>query len=335
MATAKVSAVSAANIAFIKYWGMQDETAILPQNVSLSMTLEHCVSHCTVTELNDSASDEVWWLSDSGVLEPASMGFRQGVLNHLERLRRHFNGGCPVQVVTRNNFPTGAGIASSASGFSALAKAVCELWQQNAEGPQLSLLAKLSGSGSAARSAFGGFVEWPGDPDNAHSAARQIADADHWMLYDIIAVVDAGQKAVSSREGHRRAASSPYYPVRQRQLTARLEQVRLAIQTRDFPLLAEAVEEEAIDLHVIAMTSSPPIFYWQPATLAVLAAVRQLRADGLEVCATIDAGPNVHVICSSKHFLDVKKAVSQVRGVIQVIVDRTGSGPERSQHHLF
>lgn len=334
MSATKISAVSAANIAFIKYWGMQDEMAILPQNVSLSMTLEHCVSHCTVTELSAGSSDEILWLDETGILTPVSPEFRQGVMNHLSRLRSHFNGGCPVQVVTRNNFPTGAGIASSASGFSALAKAVCRLWQQEMDSSQLSLLAKLSGSGSAARSVFGGFVEWPGESGDARSAARQIADADHWRLYDIIAVVDAGQKAVSSREGHRRAGSSPYYSVRQQKLGGRLEQVRQAIKTRDFPLLAQAMEEEAIDLHVIAMTSSPPVFYWQPATLAVLATVRQLRTDGLHVCATIDAGPNVHVICSSEHHRDVKDAVSQVSGVLKVIVDRTGHGPGLTGHHL-
>ena len=99
--------------------------------------------------------------------------------------------------------------------------------------------------------------------------------------------------------------------------------------------MADAVEAEAVDLYVIAMTSSPPIFYWQPATLAVMETVRQLRADGLEVCTTIDAGPNVHVICSQQRIQEVKEAVSRITGITQVIVDRTGRGPTLTEHHLF
>ncbi|MGX5011136.1 diphosphomevalonate decarboxylase [Enterobacter asburiae] len=333
----KVSSISPANIAFIKYWGMRDEVAILPENVSLSMTLSCCVSHCTAETLAGNVEDEVWWKNERDELVPAPEKFREGVLNHLQQLRRYVSGSSSVRVAIHNNFPTGAGIASSASAFSSLALTISHLWKHHhpKELEQLSFLSRLSGSGSAARSVTGGYVEWPGNAEDAGSGARQLASADHWQLYDIIAVVDTSHKGVSSREGHRRAASSPYYSERQRLLPARLEQVRQAILQRDFTQLADAVERESIDLHVIAMTSTPPVFYWLPATLAVLAAVRRLRTDGLEVCATLDAGPNVHVICSAAHYLQVKKEISQIPGVLSTITDRVGNGPHITEAHLF
>ncbi|MGO4741815.1 diphosphomevalonate decarboxylase [Serratia quinivorans] len=331
----KVSAISAANIAFIKYWGIQDETAVLPNNVSLSMTLSQCLSHCTLEGLEEGQPDEVWWQTPAGTLQPATAAFSLGVRRHLQRLRAECGGGRPVRVATSNNFPTGAGIASSASGFSALALAASHMWQAAPDAARLSVLARLSGSGSAARSAFGGYVTWPGDAQRPDSAACQLAPAEYWPLYDVIAIVDDEHKAVSSREGHRRAPGSPYYQQRQQQLPQRLDQTTEAILARDFNALTDAVETEAIDLHVIAMTSSPAIFYWQPATLAVLAAVRQLRLDGVPACATIDAGPNVHVICPEGSHSQVQEVIERVPGVRRVIVDCTGNGPSLTERHLL
>jgi len=332
----KITAVAAANIALIKYWGTQDAERVLPVNQSISMTLRHCVSRCTVAPHEDSTGDDqVSWVNPAGGLEPAPQAFQDGVLRHLERLRRHAGASVALRVATTNNFPTGAGIASSASGFAALTVAVCGALGWSADSAELSCLARLSGSGSAARSVLGGFVEWPGDLHDPESAARQIARPDHWPLRDLVAVVDATPKAISSKEGHQRAPTSPYFARRLELLPDRTARVRDALRNRDFTRLAEVVEEEAIDLHLIAMSTQPPTFYWQAGTVAVLDAVRRLRADGLDACATIDAGPNVHVLCTALHASQVHEALTAVPGVKTIIADEAGDGPHFTDEHLF
>lgn len=323
----KVSVTSPSNIALIKYWGMSDTAQTLPANTSISMTLSHCVSVCTMETLEDSAIDELWWQGDDGRLAPIDTAMRLGISNHLAQLRQHFDCWHPLRIVTHNTFPTSAGIASSASGFSALALAFSSLCGQSTTIGQLSGLARLSGSGSAARSVLGGFVQWPGDAGDLQSPARQLAPAEHWPLHDLIAVVDSSPKAVNSREGHRRALSSPHYSTRQHLLPLRLAMLRDAIAARDFATFANLVECEAIELHTIAMTSVPPIFYWQPATLEIFYHVQMLRRDGLDVCATFDAGPNVHVLCTSEDCPEVLANLRDLPGIQQLIADQVGNGP--------
>jgi len=330
----RISVSSPANIALIKYWGLRDELNTLPNNASLSMTLSRCVSLCTLAPL-DKGPDEILWKTTRGALVPADPTLRTGIEHHLLALREHFDDWQPLRIATTNSFPTGAGIASSASGFSALATAFAAHCGHSPHHPDLSDLARLSGSGSAARSVFGGFVQWPRNAQLLSGPALQLAPARHWPLHDLIAVVDARHKTVSSRQGHLLATGSAFYPTRLKLLPERLEHVRQAILNHDFPRLAEAVEREAIELHMIAMTSRPPIFYWQPATLAVLERVRQLRGEGLDVCATLDAGPNVHVLCTAQHSPKVFAELRKLRDIQRWILDRAGDGPRRLEQHLF
>ena len=188
----------------------------------------------------------------------------------------------------------------------------------------LSALSRSSGSGSAARSAWGGYVEWPGADSGS---AAQILDEDAWQLCDLVAVVETGAKKVSSRDGHRRATSSPYYAPRLAALDGRLERVRAALHGRDFEALGDAVEEEGIDLHLIAMSSRPPVYYWSPGTIEVLAAVRGLRADGVAAYSTMDAGANVHVICQPEDAPRVATRLEALDSVQYVLRDRTGGPP--------
>ena len=153
----------------------------------------------------------------------------------------------------------------------------------------------------------------------------------------MIAVVETRAKEVSSLDGHRRAATSPYYRRRQELLPDRLERVRRAIASRDVGLLGDTLEEEAIDLHLIAMSSRPPVFYWQPGTLEVLAAVRAMRAPGagLGAWATMDAGANVHVISAEAEAAEVAARLERLPAVRGVIRDRVGDGPRIHSEHLF
>lgn len=335
----KTTVSAPANIAFIKYWGAKDLERALPMNPSISMTLESCVTQCTVEVLDHEGEDEVWLAEPDRGFGTPEPEFARRVREHLARIRRWAGREEAVRVATRNSFPTAGGLASSASGFAALTLAAAGAYGKgNASNKELSLLARRSGSGSAARSVLGGYVEWPGPgagDGEEQSYAVEIADADHWDLHDVIAVVEIGPKTVSSLDGHRRATTSPYYAKRQELLPARLEAVRRAIRDRDLDTLGPLLEEEAVDLHLIAMSSHPPIFYWSPGTVAVLRAVRELRQEGLAAWATLDAGANVHVICDEESSDDVADRLESLPAVGFVIQDGVGTGPERESTHLF
>jgi diphosphomevalonate decarboxylase len=331
----KATISAPANIAFIKYWGARDLERALPLNSSISMTLEHCVTQCTA-ELIGSDQDEIWLVESHGGFSTPEPDFQRRVKQQLDRVRRWSGRDERFRVATRNTFPSAAGLASSASGFAALTLAAAgALGRGDAPTAELSRLARSSGSGSASRSVLGGYVEWPAGDDEKKSKAVQLADAEHWDLRDVIAVVEIGPKAVPSVEGHRRAATSPYFSRRLELLPERLAKVRRAIAECNLELLGPVIEEEAVDLHLIAMSSRPPIFYWAPGTVAVLRTVRELRQEGLAAWATMDAGANVHVICDADSEEDVAERLESLPAVGFVIQDSVGSGPETDTEHLF
>lgn len=336
----KTTVSAPANIAFIKYWGARDMERALPMNPSISMTLEQCVTQCTV-EILDGERDEVWISEPDGGFGNPEPDFVQRVVRQLDNIRSWAGSKDRFRVATKNTFPSAAGLASSASGFAALTLATAgALGKDDADIEELSRLARRSGSGSAARSVLGGYVEWPADMSDkgdveAHSHAVQLAPAIQWELRDVIAVVEIGPKIVSSREGHQRAHTSPYYSKRQELLPGRLAKVRKAIEEADLDLLGPILEEEAVDLHLIAMSSQPPIFYWSPGTVAVLRAVRELRQEGLSAWATLDAGANVHVICDPDSEDEIAERLEDLPAVGFVIRDGVGDGPDTETQHLF
>lgn len=329
-----VTVEAPANIAFVKYWGARDLERAIPLNPSISMTLSACVSRTTVELLGAEAGDEVWVAGETGSA-PADDRFRDRVIAHLRRLREWAGRTEPVRVVTRNSFPSSAGMASSASGFAALTLAVVRAFGRDPDVAELSELARRSGSGSAARSVLGGYVEWPAGADGERCAAAQIAPAEHWDLHDVVALIQQGPKAVSSLQGHLRAPTSPHFETRQRLVPERLRRVREAILSRDLASLGPVIEEDAVELHLIAMSSAPPIFYWAPATLTVLERVRGLRADGVGAWMTMDAGANVHVLCEPRDETAVVDVLAAVPGVEGLVRDRVGSGPRALQEHLL
>ena len=331
----RATVVAPANIAFIKYWGTKDLEHTLPFNPSLSMTLRECVSRTSVEILDRALDDEILLRAGGASFEPASGEFSRRVESHLDRLRAWADEDVSFRVATQNSFPMAAGMASSASGFAALTLAVVAALGREVASEQLSVLARLSGSGSAARSVLGGYVQWPAGEDREAEHAVQVVPADFWDLRDVVAVLQEQAKEVSSREGHERAVTSPYFEARQRLLPERLERARSAILARDFSALSLVVEEEAIDLHLIAMSSRPPIFYWTPGTLEVLAAVRRLRQSGQEVCATMDAGANVHMICTPESEAAVVEEVGRIAAVGSLIRDGVGAGPTFSDEPLI
>ncbi len=325
-AAGAATASAAANIAFIKYWGARDLGAAVPNNPSISMTLDRCRSRCRAIYRPQTSRDEIL-LVQGGTLQTAPASFAGRIVSHLDTLRALTGASGGFRIETLNTFPHAAGLASSASGFAALTLAVAGSLGLTLDQKTASLLARRSGSGSAARSTLGGYVEWPRGESEEESYAFLLLPATDWPLCDVIALVETGEKEVSSLEGHRRAPLSPHYRRRLELLPERLEAVRRALRTCDLRALGEVIEEEAIELHLIAMSSRPPIFYWRPATLAVLQAVRELRAAGVAAYATMDAGANVHVICEPHNEPAVSERLTAVPEVGGVLRDRVGPDP--------
>jgi diphosphomevalonate decarboxylase len=318
MSTGRATAFANSNIAFIKYWGNIDETLRLPANGSISMNLDGLATRTTVEFRPDLASDSA--VVDGR--EMAGSGLAR-VSRHLDHVRRMANVSQRASVTSASNFPAGAGIASSASAFAALSLATCSALGLTLSERELSCLARL-GSGSAARSIPGGFVEWRAAPTHEASYAETFAPADHWPLVDFVAIVSRAHKATGSTEGHALAGTSVLQEARVRSVPQRLAMCEDAILRRDFAEFAEVVESDSNIMHAVMMTSSPALFYWSPATLALMAAVRQWRAEGIGVCYTIDAGPNVHCICAPGDEQTVSERLAAHEGVLEV--RRAGPG---------
>ncbi|HRW04235.1 MAG TPA: diphosphomevalonate decarboxylase [Caldilineaceae bacterium] len=342
----KITVRAGSNIAFIKYWGVDDAMLNLPQTHSISMTLAD--AHTTTT---------VEWFPE-GVPPREEAGLRQDqptkfkdvieldgklldetkaarLVRHLDRLRALAGVTYQARVVSRNNFPMASGIASSASGFAALTVAGVTALGLDLDATRLSAIARL-GSGSACRSLFGGFVEWERGTDDATSVAHQLHSETHWALSDVVAVVNSGEKAVSSADGHTLAAESPLNQGRVAYVNQVLGETRAAIAERDLGRLGPIIEQDALAMHAVMMTSTPSLFYWQPGTIEVIQAVRSWRErDGLPAYFTIDAGPNVHVICEAEDAATVEEALATLPAVQRIIVSRPGSEPQQLADHLF
>ncbi len=310
------------NIAFIKYWGNRDETLRLPVNGSLSMNLKGLQTRTTVSFQPSLGMDE---LIISGH-EVTGKGLAR-VSQVLDVVRQAAGINLKAEVISENNFPAGAGIASSAAAFAALAVAAISAAGLNWNENQLSRLARL-GSGSASRSIPAGFVEWQTGTSDEDSYAISIAEPEHWGLADCIAVVSADHKTTGSTEGHALAPSSPLQNARVADAERRLEICRKAILQKDFQAFAEIIELDSDMMHAVMMTSQPALFYWKPATLSVMQAVREWRKMGQPVAYTIDAGPNVHVLCLESEQSTIASQLQQINGVEKVLTAQVGGAAQ-------
>jgi diphosphomevalonate decarboxylase len=316
----KSTALANSNIAFIKYWGNRDEALRLPVNGSISMNLAGLETRTSVT-FNVSDQDDS--LTLNGRLTTGTAFER--VSAFLDIVRNMAGIKVRAEVNSESNFPAGAGIASSAAAFAALALAASKAAGLELDEASLSRLARR-GSGSACRSIPGGFVEWQMDSGESDSYAITIAPPEHWPLVDCIAMVSSDPKATGSTEGQALAATSPLQATRVADAPRRLEICRNAILQRDFAAFADIVELDSNMLHAVMMTSNPALFYWHPATLTLIQAVRAARAKGLPVCYTIDAGPNVHVISEAAGAESIAGLLRSLPGVQEVRIAKVG-GP--------
>jgi len=316
------TALANPNLAFIKYWGNRDNTLRLPSNGSISMNLDGLYTRTTVSFQPSLPYDEL--IINGHEVMGAGLDRISYILDIIRGMANIYD---QAEVISENNFPSGAGIASSAAAFAALALAGSKAAGLELSEPELSRLARR-GSGSAARSIPGGFVEWQAGESDEDSFAFSIAEPGHWDLVDCVAIVSAAHKKTGSTEGHSVAPTSPLQAARVADAPRRLEICRRAILERDFDAFASIVELDSDMMHAVMMTSTPQLHYWKPASLEVMNYVRQWRMDGLPVCYTVDAGPNVHVLCPESEVHIVEKKLREIRGVDNVLVARTG-GPAK------
>jgi len=308
------------NIALIKYWGNRDEILRLPVNGSISMNLGSLFTQTGLEFSPDLPADSL--SINHHLIGGASL---QRVSNFLDLLRQQAGITFFAKITSNNNFPTGAGVASSAAAFAALAVAGSAALDLPMDEISLSQLARR-GSGSACRSIPGGFVEWHTGNTDQESYAVSIAPPDHWELVDCIAIVEAGPKTTGSTEGHALAPTSPLQNARVMDTPRRLDLCRQALLRHDFEALALISELDSNLMHAVMMTSTPPLFYWSPSSLELMKSIPIMRRAGLPVCYTLDAGPNVHVICQASAVPIIENRLASMPGVEQVLVSEVG-GP--------
>lgn len=317
----KATALAHPNIAFIKYWGNQDDELRLPANASLSMNLGALHTITTVTFTADLAQDELF-INQKQISGPGL----ERVSLVLDLIRAQAGLNLPARVASQSNFPVGSGIASSAAAFAALSVAGAAAASLTLDEASLSRLARR-GSGSASRSVPSGYCEWCTGSDET-SVAASIAPPEHWDLRDVVVIVSQEHKAVGSSGGHRLAQTSSLQAARVAGAAARLAACREALLARSLAALGPIIEEDAIIMHGVMMSSHPPLYYWNAATMALIQATQTWRAEGLPVYFTIDAGPNVHLICEATAVEAVVSAARKIPGVQEVISSGVG-GPAR------
>jgi diphosphomevalonate decarboxylase len=304
------------NIALIKYWGKSDIARNLPAVGSISVTLDELWTTMRVESDEAASADE---LVVNGESSPAMLPRISRCLDSVIGRRRP-----RMRVTSESNFPIAAGLASSASAFAALVTAA-----DSADSGQRSTaeLADLAGqaSGSAARSLFGGFVELRPHGDGIDVAC--IAEPQDWPLRVVVAITALGPKAVGSSRGMEISRkTSPFYQRWVEQQPHDLELARRAIAERDFAALGAIAEHSCLKMHSVMWGSRPPLVYWTSATLECMQTVRDLQAQGVDAFFTIDAGPQVKVICTTADEADVCAALLATDGVKQVVACGLGPG---------
>lgn len=304
------------NIALIKYWGKRDLSRNLPAVGSISITLSELFTQMSVA-VDETLDADL--LTVNGQPHSSMLPRVQRCLDDVLGADRP-----PVSVVSSSNFPIAAGLASSASAFSALVVAAAAA-NASQEDPQA--LARLAGasSGSAARSLYGGFVELKNLRDEISVAS--IRAADEWPLRVVVAITMAGPKSIGSGAAMEISRkTSPFYARWVDQQDQDLAVARTAIETRDFEKLAEIAEHNCLKMHSVMWASRPPVMYWNSATIECMQVIRELRADGVAVFFTIDAGPQIKAVCLPQDESRVRDALAATTGVSEIMLSGLGDG---------
>ena len=337
----KISWQSPSNIALVKYWGKHGVQ--LPSNPNLSFTLSECN---TTTELQ--------WQEGNGKVDLVLNG--ESKERYTARIRdyiRSIDSELPMlmkldlHIDSTNTFPHSAGIASSASAMSCLALCLCSM-EEEITGKKLprdkffqkaSNIARL-GSGSAARSIYGGFVSWgkseklPGSSDKYATPLHMEVHESFSGLRDTILIVDERIKPVSSRAGHKRMAKHPYAQQRFRQARKNFTDLAEALKKGDAPNFIRIVEAEALGLHSLMMSSNPGYILLKANTLNIIHRIKAFRElSCIPFCFTLDAGPNVHLLYHESDSAAVEELITEELLLYcsdkYRIDDHIGTGPKK------
>lgn len=310
------------NIALVKYWGKQEKPGNLPATPNLSITLDGLTTRTTIEEIGATPDpqqqtpvDEIR-LNGEQVQDAKIEGFMR-ILRARYELPAY-------RISSENDFPTGAGLASSASGFAALITAINAEAGLNMDQEIMSEWAR-QGSASAARSLFAGFValvppQW---------RAQCIAPPGHWPLETVVAITSDEAKRVGSTDGMERSRkTSPYYNAWVRSSGEDFANATQAITERNFAALAQVAELSCLKMHGLMLSSFPTLAYWNAATVTCMESIRHLREDGVDVFFTIDAGPQIKAICLPDSADDVAQALNNTPGVLRTIRCGMGDGAQ-------
>ncbi|MDF2491496.1 MAG: diphosphomevalonate decarboxylase [Microbacterium sp.] len=299
------------NIALVKYWGKRDTALNLPATGSLSMTLDVFPTTTTVT-LDGALDRDVLQLGGT-VRDGVPL---QRVERFLDLVRAASGSSTRAHVETENTVPSAAGLASSASGFAALAGAAAAAYGLDLDERGLSRLAR-QGSGSASRSIISGFAVWHAGEDDASSFAEAVAAPELAM---VVAMVDRREKPVSSREAMRRTVlTSPFYPAWITSTAQSLESALSACAAGDVERLGRIAETNALRMHAVIQACDPPIRYLSPVSVEIFDRVAALREQGVAAYATADAGPNVVVICRPADTGTVAAAIDDLADTVTAL----------------
>ena len=332
--------IAPSNIAIVKYWGKFENQ--IPANPSLSFTLTnaHTDTQLTVVEDERKKSEvpvvEVWFSGEKRQdFAPKIHSFLMSVLEDYPWLR-----GKHLKIETANTFPHSSGIASSASGMAALACCIEDIHTtyfapQKFRKLKASYSARL-GSGSACRSIYGGFVQWGKTDDGKGSDEYAIpvtpVHEEFHTVFDYILILDSEEKSVSSSEGHSLMKGHPFAKQRFDQGKHHTTALRKILSSGDWSAFISLMEAEALTLHAMMMTSTPPFILMKPKTLEVISKIWQFRSDtGLNVGFTLDAGANLHVVFHKSALTAVEnQLLPEVQYLCEqnlVLRDFIGQGP--------
>ncbi|MBU1118352.1 diphosphomevalonate decarboxylase [Patescibacteria group bacterium] len=332
----KTTARAFSNIALVKYWGKRDEEKMLPQNSSVSVTLSDMYATTTV-EFSAGLTKHELMLNGESYFSGSSEYSK--VESVLKRIKKTASTGLNAKVVSKNNFPTSAGFASSAAGLAALAVAASKAIDLSLSKKELSILARY-GSGSASRSVLGGFVKWNrGEKDDgSDSYATEVVSDTYWPEFRILAVsVSNLRKKIKSSDAMRRTvATSPYYTKWPKEAERDVQKIENAIKKRDIKSVGEIAERSAFSMHGLMMTAKPPILYFLPKTIELINVIAQLREkESVNAYVTIDAGPQVKILCLKKDIDYIKEKIAKINDIQKIFESRPGTGPQFLSDHLF
>lgn len=327
----KIKIKSPANIAFIKYWGQRDKDLILPYNDSFSMNLSSCYTQLEVEYLF--SKDYYLWIKNYQEKDycQADKKLMEKIMKYYQKTKAFFSAknDFGFRIYSQNSFPIKAGIASSASFYSALAVAFAYGFLKKLPNKKtLSILARLSGSGSACRSIPDGFSWWRKGKDSLSSYAYSIASPKFWDLVDMVLILNKKAKSIGSAEGHLLAETSPFFLNRIKEVKKRLKKIKKAFFEKNFDIFGQLLEEETLSMHMVMMTQKPPLYYLSGRTFEVMKKIVDFRSRKKKCYYTIDAGENIHLICLKKDKKEIYDYFINQKEIEGIIVNYPAEGTQ-------